>query len=553
MNYMEYITSSLAKSSTGATISVGIFALVGIYALLGLYFGIKRGFTQSVIRFFTVGASAIFALIVSTTIASSIVLTAVNSGGEGQSVEALLESYSPELVSSMPSMFKPMLSEVSAETAAVFVMMFMSIVLTPVFFIVLFYVFKLLTMLIYKILAGFAGAISYGKGYLNTILGGVVGLAQGLFIAAVIIVPVSGLCNLAVEAKEPLLNNSEEADELVLSVYDDVIDDLADNPLFDLVDKFGGGAAYNKMVTVQIGEHEYNMGDECIGVLEIFTDMLPVTAGEYNWKHPTDEQKAAFDNVVEDVGHNELISSLTADVMRGFAATMHSGEISLGLSGAPKALVNDVMGMFSTSTKDTVEGDLRLFVDIYFIMCDRDLSETFASGDSEAIRDSLIVKDENGVTPLDEILDRLNQYDRAQPIVTSFTKLSLTVMMGTTEFDENTQELYDNVKEDITTVLNHNKSDYETEEEYKEAVSNDLDKALADNNIEIADDVKQNMVDYIADNYGDHEGEITEKEINDALLSYYHSYANAQNGANTPETPENPENPENPEEAPSEN
>ena len=47
------------------------------------------------------------------------------------------------------------------------------------------------------------------------------------------------------------------------------------------------------------------------------------------------------------------------------------------------------------------------------------------------------------------------------------------------------------------------------------------------------------MVDYIADNYGDHEGEITDKEITDALLSYYQSYSDyLANGGNPDELPE---------------
>ena len=44
------------------------------------------------------------------------------------------------------------------------------------------------------------------------------------------------------------------------------------------------------------------------------------------------------------------------------------------------------------------------------------------------------------------------------------------------------------------------------------------------------------MVDYIADNYGDYEGEITDKEINDALLSYYESYANSLSKENANNT-----------------
>ena len=197
------------------------------------------------------------------------------------------------------------------------------------------------------------------------------------------------------------------------------------------------------------------------------------------------------------------------------------------MSGAAKTLVNDIMEVFATSTQDTIEGDLDLVLDIYFIICDDHLFDSFNSSDPNALRDVLTKKDENGNTVIDSLLNRLNEYDRAQPIITSFTKFSLTIMQESLGFDDDTTELYESVKEDLTQVLNHNKSDFETEEEYKEQVSKDLDQALQDNNLTVDEDVKQSMVDYIADNYGDHEGEITDKEINDALLSYYKSYADS--------------------------
>ena len=150
------------------------------------------------------------------------------------------------------------------------------------------------------------------------------------------------------------------------------------------------------------------------------------------------------------------------------------------------------------------------------------------------MREMLTDKDEDGKTSSDVILARLREYDRATPIVTSFTKISLSVMHGSADFGQEAEELYEAVKEDVTSALTHNKSDFATEEEYREAVTNDLDKALLDNNIRVEDDVKQSMVDYIADNYGDHEGEITDKEINDALLSYYKAYADSLAGGTPP-------------------
>ena len=196
---------------------------------------------------------------------------------------------------------------------------------------------------------------------------------------------------------------------------------------------------------------------------------------------------------------------------------------------------------------------MKMLVDIYLIMCDRDLIEAYVSGDADRIRDVLTNKDENGVSAVDAILDRLNEYDRAKPIVTSFTKLSISTVMGSMQFDETTEELYQNVKEDITTVLNHNKSDFETEEEYKQAVTDDLNKAFEENNIVVEEEVKQGMVDYIAENFGDHEGEITEDDINEAILSYYKAYTDKKHELeNTPELPEAPETPEGDEPVPEE-
>ena len=43
----------------------------------------------------------------------------------------------------------------------------------------------------------------------------------------------------------------------------------------------------------------------------------------------------------------------------------------------------------------------------------------------------------------------------------------------------------------MTNILNHNKSDFATEEEYKEQVSADLDQALADNNLNVDEETKK--------------------------------------------------------------
>ena len=524
MKYAEYISASLAKGTIGAMVSVGIFALIGVCIGLGIYFGVMRGFSKSVIRFFTVGASAVCALLSVMAVSNIIVKTATGSDGDIETVDQLLNKFFPGFIDAMPNIFKPILGEISAETATVFVMMIVAVLISPILFIAFFYLFKTLSILLYELLSGLAGAISYGRGVVSIIFGGVVGLIQGLLIAAVIIIPISGVCNVADAARDTLIGDDDEPNQYLAQAYA-VFDDLSDNPVFDTVDKFGGSVVFDKMITVSIGDKKYNMGEECVDAIKILSDLLPLATPDFDWKNPTEEQKQAFADAVVHVGADELIASLTADVMRGVAKCIRGNVVNLGLTGASKTLMNDVMLMFSTTSRDTVEGDLDLLVDIYFILCDRDLIGAYVDGDAKDIRDALTEKDETGVSGIEEILEVLNAYDRAHPIVVSFTKLSLSNMMGSLGMDETTEQLYENVKEDIIPVLNHNKSDFETEEEYREAVTNDLNKALEDNNLEIEESVKQSMVDYIAENYGDYEGEITEKEINDAILSYYKSYS----------------------------
>lgn len=542
--YIDYVNAAMASDTIGSKISLGIFAFMGVCAILGAYKGVMRGFSKSVIRLFTVGASAVCALFMVMWVSRGIVNSATV-GGTEQSVDGILNSYFPGLVDSMPEMVKPILSEMDATTATIFIMMIVAMILAPIFFILFFYSLKLATMFLYQLLSGLSGAISYGRSIPSMIGGGAVGFIQGLGIAAVIIIPISGLCNIAADAREPLIGNSDQPNEYIEQAYETVIDDLADNPIFDLIDEFGGSVAYEKMTTVIIYGEKIDMGQECVDAIKVLSNLLPFTETGFDWMHPTDEQRQALENTIASIDDSELIASLISDVLRGTSIAFRAGAMQVDVSGAAGALLDDLMLMFTTCTKDTVSADLDVIVDVYFILCDHDMFDILTSGDPNAVRDLLTGTGPDGKTTIDALLDRLNSYDRSAPIVTSLTKLSFTMMQEALGFDSDTTELYESVKDGINTVLTHNKSDFETEEEYKEAVYQDLDKALADNNLTVDEDIKQTMVDYIADNYGDHEGEITDKEINDALLSYYKAYANSLAGGNesngdTPEIPEIP-------------
>ena len=115
-----------------------------------------------------------------------------------------------------------------------------------------------------------------------------------------------------------------------------------------------------------------------------------------------------------------------------------------------------------------------------------------------------------------------------KPLVTMLTKLSLSIMMNDVGVEKG-NEVYDTVKEGVTGVISIDKTQYETEEEYVDAVSDSLDKTLNDHDIDLAPEIVDSMAKYVADNYSDLE-EITDDEINDTILSYYEAYYNYVNG-----------------------
>ena len=543
--YSDYINAAMASDTLGSKITLGLFAFIGVSAVLGAYKGVMRGFSKSVIRFFTVLASAVCSLFIVTWISRAIVNSATV-GGTEQKVDGILNTYFPGLVDSMPEMVKPILSEMDATTATIFIMMIVAMILAPLLFILFFYTLKIATMFLYQLLSGLSGAISYGRSVPSMIGGGAVGLLQGILTAAVIIIPISGLCNIAADAREPLIGNSDNPNEYIQNAYETVIDDLVDNPVFDLIDNFGGAVAYDSMTTVKIYGEKIDMGQECVDALKVLTNLLPFTQSGFDWAHPSEEYREAIDNTVASIDDSELIASLISDVLRGASIAIRTGAMQVDVSGAASTLLDDVLFMFTTCNKDTIAADLDVIVDIYFILCDHKMFDVLNNGDPNAVRDLLIGKGPDGKTTIDALIDRLNSYERTQMLVTSLTKLSFTMMQEALGFDSDTTEIYESVKDGINTVLTHNKSDFETEEEYKEAVYQDLDKALSDNNLTVDEEIKQTMVDYIADNYGDHEGEITDKEINDALLSYFKAYSDSlaggtEGGNDTPVIPEIPE------------
>ncbi len=530
--YINYFNESMAKTSIGSKISLGIFGMVALFVVLGAFYGFIRGFSKTVIRILTIGLSAGIALYITLT-ASNVIIDAIMNAGANNSHD-LLEVYSPGIMESMPPLVGDILYETDTRTAAIVVSMIASVFILPILFITAFYILKTLTFIVYKLLSGLAGAVSIGNGLVNSILGAVAGVVQGILIAGIILFPIGGICSVAVEARSTLVEADSSGQ--IEYAYTEFIDDLADNPIFATVNTFGGEAAYGELTTVVIGEEEIDMSVECKSFFKLVAEAMPFTDPSFDWANPTDMEKDTFNSVVENVGDNHLVASLISDVMRGIARSVRTGNLELPFDGVNLELMESVMEVFATSTADNVEQDLHTVVDVYIVMCDRNLLSAFNEGDKHVLRDMLTETNEDGEIIMQEIINKLNENERMVPVVTAFTSITVKIMHEELHLSGESEQVYNNLKDPLKDVLNLTIDQFDgSEEEYKENVKSSLDKTLSDNGIKLNDDVQNEMVDYITENYGSSNEEVTDADINNALLSYFTAYANTkENSGDTP-------------------
>ena len=134
--------------------------------------------------------------------------------------------------------------------------------------------------------------------------------------------------------------------------------------------------------------------------------------------------------------------------------------------------------------------------------------------------------DANGVSTANRVIRVLRSNERTAPLVTLITKLSVTVMTNGTGVDPEAMGTYESVIEKINSnLVAVNKSDYSTEEEYTEKISEELGALLSECGIEIDSEITYGMAKYYADNFSDAE-EITDEMASDIIFSYYDAYIN---------------------------
>ncbi len=517
-NFVPYFTDLINSGRVGAYISLGIFGYVLLSVLSGLFFGIKRGFSKTLIRTITIVASAVGAVLVCYYASG-----ALSSFLEGKTLEEVLKMALPNYEDVLNEQYRNIIACFDLETAALILKLLLCLIVLPIAFGLLFVIFNVVTMLIYAIISAAMGLTNYRKGAGSVIGGAVLGMVEGALIALVLLIPVSGFIGVASDARVALDEGGmpDETMNNIDAIYTEFVDDSINNPLLGGIRKFGGDAVFGLITSADVGGEKVRMDEKVTTLATIVSDAMSLKGT--NWKEPSQTAKDALLRVTADLGDDSFTAEFVSGILRGVGKAVDTGAVVIPIPDPFGAIVKDALAVLKDSEAHSIKEDLDTFLGVYFILADHGVLDAFTGDSSSALTDMLITKDADGNTAINLVIDKFKENDRTKPLVSSLAKLSVSIMSNSMDMSEGSHETYTAVHTEVKDILTLNKSDYANEDEYKADVSNKLDSALKEQDINVEPEILSEMTEYIASNYGD-AANISDIDVDMAILSYYDAY-----------------------------
>ena len=525
--------TELFKTDTiGDIISLSVLGLAALFILSGIFFGLSRGFSKSVVRLLTVVAAAFASFFI-----CKYAFGWLSGFLQDKSLEDVIRIFYKNYDTSVGEKYRDLISAIDSSTAFDLTKLIIALVM-PFIFVFVFYIAKGVFFLVYLIISAMLGKTSYRKGFFSAIFGMVVGAVQGAFIAAVILLPLSGYAGIAGELRTQLAvgENSAEEPSLADKAYSEVIDGVIANPLLGAINTVGG-AAFRSLMTIDTAAGVIDTGEEMVSIADIAFSCAEIKGESLKELSPSGQEK--LENVRTKLKGDAYLSSLIAGVLRSVADGVSSGAVVLPAPDPFGSLLSESITVFSSSDKDNLDGDVKTVLNVYYILSDHKIIVSMDSGSSDEVLNALVKTDADGNTAISLIIDEFEKNERMSFMISNITKLSVSIMSGSLGLDEEAEQVYVALKDDIKEALEINLSDYETEEEYKEAVSTKVTEALTSQNITLSESEISGITDHIAENYSDIT-DISDKDIDTTLLSYYDAYLKSLENGETPELPELP-------------
>ncbi len=456
-----------------AALSSALTCIFFIFLILGFLYGLWRGFSKSLTRFFIVIAVAVATFFIVPAISNALLSADISSWGlevEGVAVKNL-QQFIVEFLSNIEQVNELMNA---SPTFTSFIQVVPQILLNIALFIVLFLLIKMLSMIIYWILSAilFPKKKMAGKNK-HRFVGGIIGAVQGLFVAVVVLLPMFGIINLSTEAKTAI-NQSEtqiaqmatttdpSADQNtndVIEVIDEYSSALANNGIYKVMNGIGiiklSNNIFDELTTVKVqtpdSTKEYKLTTEAVEISRLYPYISLVTESEFNIGNNEFINKIVL--LVDTAKESPLLSDIVCEIVNEAATRWtdtnipnRQDRVFLGIA-APDLQDSDLnnildteLGKLKNANKDTVHESLVGILKVAQLAnTTKDIVTELGDGLSN-------ISSEN----LEELFDNIVSNDLVQSLVTEvLTEDKLKESFG---LDQGTAEMVSGIVNDIASA-----------------------------------------------------------------------------------------------------
>ena len=540
MEIFSYIRSCIAGISSDGTegvLSIAALALLGAFALIlvwkmlrGFFIGARRQLLSTCTVLVVMTASVII-----TKLLSPMLLNLISLDNIGEAATKFFAS-SEKMMNYVNA-----IEELPPETVRYILSVPISVMVFPLLFVTLYFLMRLILSFFGRLFRKLFDARK-PDGFIERLAGLCLATVEAVIVFSIIVTPITSIMDFADETvaaiSESSENNAEEtADESAadpVTLYNEQIKPkIGASPILLFANRSVNDGLTKTRVAVSANAGDSDIRDEFIDAVGIVVVEVPKLKGA-NFKAPNAEDKRCISVLVDKASDNKIVSTVLSGVVSTTAKVADLESFGIKIEPPLDAAVNDVVELLKTCTTVTLKSDLNLIKDIYFLLADEKILENI--GDEDLLLETLTAKregeDKNAVQKL---IALINENERTKPLITTLTKLSITMLanqFGNSEFiPENT---YESLKDTMNEVLSVKNNEYETHEEYIDALSTTLDSNLRDNGIEIEKEIVTGIAEYIDTTYPE-VFEFTDEEFNDVLLSYFDAYLDYVNNGTIPE------------------
>ena len=534
MNLFDFVTRMKEMDGVLGYVGAGLlvlFLLLIVFKMLG---GMRRGTWRQLVRTLATLAAAVASFIVGVIFSNGIIGSLKVENLEGLILK--IEGYIPEagdvIREALGSIDTEMIEYMLLLPATIFVIP----LVTTVCFLVINLIFKIIRAIIIKILH-----FKKAKNNTQRLGGALLAAVEFIIWVTMVLFPITGIVTLVDAAYTEAMENSTGDEQAALvQTYDDYFLPFTKNPALSFIESVGANAMSEGIATVKINGEKTNMRDEVLSVSHaIIVDVRALKGADFTALD--EDQQDAVASITNTLARSPFMSRILVSLFNTVPTVYESGMIPLDFGEDYDEIIESFMSFLESVERETLGEDLTTIEDFYFGFCDSGLLTAISDGKDIM---EFVSDDYKGDRHLLGMVNSLSGNPRTKGIVDALYNMVLKAAFSSN--NSNSPEGGDSenpdqqplpeisitdVKEGLNNIVSVKKENYETEEEYREVLSDTISTTINDTiGVELEEETADEIADFVDENFSEQIGELTDEEFNELIFEVIDIYQGYLNG-----------------------